>query len=237
MRQPRVSIRWRMDGERAEAGSIAIVVDVLRASTTITTAFARGAAEILVTREVDEAFAMAREGESLLIGERGSVKIEGFDSCSSPSELDGQDLTDRRIVFTSTNFPHALHAAGEAGQILVGAVVNVTAVADRAADLAEHRGADICIMLAGEPIEAHALEDYYFAGLAAARLADRCTLDEDARRAADDVRALAPSEVAQRSKHAAELSQLGMGRDVQFALTRDRFEVVAERRGGVLRRA
>jgi 2-phosphosulfolactate phosphatase len=224
-----------MDGEMAEAGSIAIVVDVLRASTTITTALARGAAEIAVTREVEKAFALARESGGLLIGERGSTRIDGFDFCSSPAELDGHDLTGRRIVFTSTNFPHALHAARPASEILVGAVINVSAVADRAAELAGRAGADICIMLAGEPVEAHALEDHFFAGLAAGRLADRCTLDEDAKRAARDVSGLAPAEVAARSKHAVELIELGMKRDVEFALAADRFATVAMLREGLLR--
>jgi 2-phosphosulfolactate phosphatase len=224
-----------MDGDVADPGSIAIVVDVLRASTTITTAFARGAAEIAVTREVEEALALAREGGGLLIGERGSVKIDGFDFCSSPAEMDGQDFTGRRIVFTSTNFPHALHAARPAREILVGAVINVSAVADRAAELAGRAGADICIMLAGEPVEAHALEDHFFAGLAAGRLADRCTLDEDAERALRDVGKLAPAEVAARSKHAIELIELGMQRDVEFSLTADRFDTVAVLREGLLR--
>lgn len=236
MGQPTVRLRWRMDGEQADPGSIAIVVDVLRASTTITTALARGAAEIAVKREVEDAFALARESGGLLIGERGSLKIDGFDFCSSPAELDGQDLTGRRIIFTSTNFPHALHAARQASEILIGAVVNVSAVADRAAELAGRAGADICIMLAGEPVEAHAMEDYFFAGLAAGRLADRCTLDEDAQRAVRDVGKLAPAEVAARSKHAIELIELGMRRDVEFALTADRFEIVAVLRDGLFRR-
>jgi len=224
-----------MDGDMADPGSIAIVVDVLRASTTITTAFARGAGEIAVTREVDEAFALTRERASLLIGERGSLKIDGFDYCSSPTELNEQDLTGRRIVFTSTNFPHALHAARSAREILVGAVVNVSAVADHAADLAERAGADICIMLAGEPVEAHALEDHFFAGLAARRLADRCRLDDGAQRAAKEAGTLTRAEVAARSKHAAELIELGMQRDVEFALRTDRFANVAVLRDGVLR--
>ena len=47
---------------------------------------------------------------------------------------------------------------------------------------------------------------------------------------------LAPAEVAVRSKHAAELIELGMQRDVEFALTADRFEIVAVLREGLLRR-
>ena len=235
MNRPGVSLRWRMDGDVAEPGTIAIVVDILRASTTITTALARGAAEIAVMREIDDALRLASDGDCLLIGERANRKIEGFDFCSSPTDVDGQDLSGKRIVFTSTNFPHALHAARQARQILAGAIVNISAVAARAADLAERAGTDIRIVLAGEPVEAHAFEDYFFAGSAAALLADRCALDGPAQRAASEVEGLSPDEVVARSLHAAELEADGFGRDVQFALQRDRFRVVPAFEGGVFR--
>jgi 2-phosphosulfolactate phosphatase len=233
--RPGLSLRWRTDGEEVEADSIAIVVDVLRASTTITTALAGGAAEIAVTRAVEEALALARESGGLLVGERANRKIEGFDFCSSPTEIDEQDLAGKRVVFNSPNFPHALHAARRARRILAGAVVNVSAVAARAADLAERAGADIQIMLAGEPVEAHAFEDYFFAGSAAALLADRCLLDGSAQRAASEAGGLSPDEAAARSLHAAELFADGFGRDVRFALQRDRFRVVPVFEGGVFR--
>ena len=229
MPAPSVKLLWRRDGHTVLPDAVAIVVDVLRASSTITTALARGATEIAVTREVDHARRLASAGRHLLVGERHNQKIEGFDYSNSPADLDTLDLTGRRIAFTSTNFPHALRACTSARCTLVGAVVNVTAAATLAAELAEPHAADICIMLAGEPVQPHAFEDYYFAGLAAAVLAPRCRLDPTAEAAAAEAANLSPPQVIARSAHARELVDLDQHRDVEFALMPDRFNIVGRR--------
>ncbi|UCD74315.1 MAG: 2-phosphosulfolactate phosphatase [Phycisphaerales bacterium] len=236
MSRPRVRIRWRVDGRDADPGCVAIVVDVLRASTTITTLFSRGAREVAVTREIEDARKIAADNDYLLIGERNNRIIDGFDYSSSPSVLQHEDITGRGVAFTSTNFPHALHQARAAEHVLVGAVVNVTATAERAFDLARGGGSDICIMLAGEPVEPRAFEDRYFAGLASAVLAGRCKLDDAARLAAAEVVDLSAAEAALCSKHAAELIDDGLNADVEFAFTRDRFEIVPILRDGLIRR-
>ena len=211
-------------------------MDILRASTTLTTAVARGAAEIAVTTEVAEARKLAQTGQCLLVGERDSRKIEGFDFSNSPTELNRQDLDGARIAFTSTNFPHALEAAGPAECVLIGAVVNLTAVAEAAVARAQSDRADICLMLAGEPAEAHAFEDHFFGGSAAALLAERCTLDDAAAKAAAKMRNLHPTEIATRSAHAVELIRAGMADDVAFAAQRDRIDIVATLQDDRIRR-
>ena len=233
---PGLKLLWRTDGDVAEPGSIAIVVDILRASTTLTTAIAQGADEIYVTTEIDGARDLARDGACLLVGERNNRKIEGFDFCNSPTEIQRQALNGAAIAFTSTNFPHALEAAQDAGCVLVGAIVNLTAVVNAAMACAQRVRADICIMLAGEPVEGHAFEDYFFGGSAAIMLEDRCTLDDAAQRAAVKIRSVDPSEIATRSAHAVELIRAGMEADVAFAAQRDHFDVVATLRGGCIRR-
>lgn len=232
MRKPKLGIRWRIDGIAAEPGCVAVVVDVLRASTTITTLFSRRVEQVAVTREIDEARQLASRHAYVLIGERKNRKIDGFDFSSSPSILQHEDFTGRSVAFTSTNFPHALHEAADAGHILIGAVVNVSAAAGKAFDLASRDGVDIRIMLAGEPVEARAFEDLYFAGLACGRLADRCSLEDEAIAAIDAVRNLSSAEAADRSKHAGELVADGLEADVEFAFTRDRFDIVPVYRDG-----
>jgi 2-phosphosulfolactate phosphatase len=233
---PRVLLRWRRDGETANAGSVAIVVDVLRASTSITTALARGAEAVVAVTEVEEARRLARAHDCLLVGERQNRRIEGFDFGNAPAAINALDLTGTTIAFTSTNFPHALAAAGAAKHVLIGAVVNVAAVTTAAIELAERDESDICIVLAGEPIEAHAFEDHYFAGCAARLLSERGSLDEEAARAAEIAGVLSPDEAAARSKHAQELLSVGDEADVVFALTRDRFDIVGVLRDGWIRR-
>jgi 2-phosphosulfolactate phosphatase len=233
---PNVRLLWRTDGAIAEPGSVAIVVDILRASTTLSTAIALGVEDIFVTTEVEEARRVAADGACLLVGERDSRKIEGFDFSNSPTELQRQALGGASIAFTSTNFPHALEAAQGAGLVLVGAVVNLSAVLDAALAHAEEVRTDINLMLAGEPMESHAFEDYFFGGCAALALEQRCALDEAAQKAAVRMRNLDPSEVATHSAHAVELIRAGMGNDVEFAVQRDRFDVVGVLRDGRIRR-
>ena len=113
------------------AGGTVVVIDVLRASTTIVHALQAGAAEIIPCREVDEALTAAGQMPSdsvLLGGERGGEPIDGFHLGNSPSEYTAARVGGKSIVFTTTNGTAALVHARCAQRILVGAFVNATAV-------------------------------------------------------------------------------------------------------------
>jgi 2-phosphosulfolactate phosphatase len=127
----------------ASTGGIAVVIDVLRASTTIATALAHGAALVLPRRSIDEAraTAVARAG-ALLGGERGGVKIVGFDLGNSPAEYTADRVAGKPVVITTTNGTAALAACHDAAEVLVGAIVNRAAVAATARRLAVERGCD-----------------------------------------------------------------------------------------------
>jgi 2-phosphosulfolactate phosphatase len=129
------------------ADSTVIIVDQLRASTTIATALAAGAECVMPFAEVDETLAAARalgRQNVLLGGERGGKRIPGFDLGNSPAEYTPERIAGRRILFTTTNGARALHHARGARRILVGAAVNCTAVAQAVAP-----GADVAILCAG----------------------------------------------------------------------------------------
>lgn len=113
------------------AGGIAVVIDVLRASTTMITALAHGAARVVPVADVDEARRLASEAgpTALLGGERGGVRIAGFDLGNSPLEYVASRVGGRTIVITTTNGTAALAAARGAREILIGAIVNRAAVA------------------------------------------------------------------------------------------------------------
>jgi 2-phosphosulfolactate phosphatase len=136
----------------AVAGGIAIVIDVLRASTTIATALANGAARIQPVPAVDAARALAAAlgPGTLLGGERGGLRIDGFDIGNSPLEYSRARVAGRRIVITTTNGTAALDACRAASEVLIGAIVNRTAVAACARSLAEQRaGCDVHLVCAG----------------------------------------------------------------------------------------
>jgi 2-phosphosulfolactate phosphatase len=114
------------------AGRTAIVVDLLRASTTICQALAAGAVAVVPFAELD-AVRQAAEGASredtLLGGERHGLRIDGFDLGNSPAEYPPAVVAGRRILFTTTNGARALAHARFAERIVVGAAVNRLAVA------------------------------------------------------------------------------------------------------------
>jgi 2-phosphosulfolactate phosphatase len=157
---PETSMHWhchelfnRMP-QGAVAGGIAVVIDVLRASTTIATALAHGAAGVRPVLTIDEARALAAGGgpgsDVLTGGERGGLTIDGFDLGNSPLEYSPARVAGRRIVITTTNGTAALDACSAAAEVLIGAIVNRAAVAARARELANTNGvADIHLVCAG----------------------------------------------------------------------------------------
>jgi 2-phosphosulfolactate phosphatase len=136
----------------AVAGGIAIVIDVLRASTTIATALANGAARIQPVPAVDAARALAAAlgPGTLLGGERGGTRIGGFDLGNSPLEYSRDRVAGRSIVVTTTNGTAAIDACGDAREVLVGAIVNRSAAAALARSLALRHGVgDVHLVCAG----------------------------------------------------------------------------------------
>lgn len=135
----------------AVAGGVAIVIDVLRASTTIVTALAEGAAFVLPTASVAEA---QRRWDklppgSLLGGERGGVRIAGFDLGNSPAEYMAAAVANRGVVITTTNGTAALARCAAASERLIGCLVNRRAVAAAAVGLAATGSGHVHLVCAG----------------------------------------------------------------------------------------
>lgn len=116
------------------AGGIAVVTDVLRATTTVAYALNNGARGIIPCESIDEAVALREvggaTGELLLGGERGGEPISGFDLGNSPSEWSRSVVADREIAFTTTNGTRALLRSVIADRILTGAFANLGAVCE-----------------------------------------------------------------------------------------------------------
>ena len=116
------------------AGDTVVVIDLLRASTTICHALANGAREVTAFLEVGEVVRAAEDeadrSELLLGGERGGEIIPGFDLGNSPAEYTPDEVFGRRVFFTTTNGTMALGHARLAKRVQVGAIVNLSAVAE-----------------------------------------------------------------------------------------------------------
>ena len=115
------------------AGSVVVVVDLLRASTTICQALAAGAKCVLPSVEVDETIANAAKygrGEIVLGGERGGQRIKGFDLGNSPTDYTADQVFGQTVLFTTTNGTKALAHARLAKRVLIGAAINRQAIVD-----------------------------------------------------------------------------------------------------------
>jgi 2-phosphosulfolactate phosphatase len=149
------------DGRR----TVAVVFDVLRATSSMITALAHGAQAIHPVTTIEEARALARRQPGLLLGgERHGDRIEGFDLGNSPLEY--REAAGREIVTTTTNGTVALRACAFAERVLAAALLNLDAVARAIARTSpEH----LVIVCAGT-FDTPALEDILAAGLLCRRL-------------------------------------------------------------------
>ena len=153
--------------ERDLSTTTCVVFDVLRATSSMITALANGAAEIFPVKTIEEARALREKmPDALLGGERHGERIEGFDLGNNPFEYTG--LAGRRIISTTTNGTIALRACERAGRVLVGALLNIAALRD---EIARSQPAEVLLVCAGT-FETFALEDAIAAGLLAAEFPD-----------------------------------------------------------------
>lgn len=151
-------------------GDTAVVIDVLRACTTIVYALASGAKQVVPCLEVAEALNKAGQfslSEVLLGGERQGVMIDGFDLGNSPAEYRPEVVSGKTIVFTTTNGTRAMDRCRKARRVYLAGFVNVSAVCDRLLDA--ERIHIICAGTKGE----FSRDDILLAGLMVEKIAAR----------------------------------------------------------------
>jgi 2-phosphosulfolactate phosphatase len=157
-------------GEQTPA-PVGIVVDVLRATSTICQALASGYERVLCCAEIDDARALAEsEGPAELAGERRLEHIEGFDFGNSPRELEGTAATATLILSTTNGTRLLVAAAARFKRVYVGSLLNLDAVAAAARE----SGEDVAVLCAGVLGEL-ALDDAYCAGRIAEALGGDAT--------------------------------------------------------------
>jgi len=210
------------------SSTAAVVIDVLRATTTLSVALANGAARVLpATSPEAAAERRRRRPRALLCGERGGLKLPGFDLGNSPFEYDAAAVRGRDLIFASTNGSLALIAARSARRRVLAAFVNASAVLETLAG--DDDVTFVCAGALGRPC----LEDLGCAGWLAAGLARRgARLDAAARALA----ALAPRDAAavrtlvQGASHARDLRALGpaYAADVEFCARLDTLSAAFE---------
>ncbi|APC08152.1 2-phosphosulfolactate phosphatase [Neomoorella thermoacetica] len=129
---------------------VCIVVDVIRASSTIVTLLDKGCRRVYTVRAVAEARALAREKGWLIGGERNGLTLKGFDFGNSPFELQGVNLHGKKAVLTTTNGTKVIKKVAFSRAVLVGCFLNASACCRMALELTREHGTGIGIVCAGE---------------------------------------------------------------------------------------
>ncbi|WZO99629.1 2-phosphosulfolactate phosphatase [Isosphaeraceae bacterium EP7] len=217
-------------------GGVAVVIDVLRATTAMVHGLAAGATHIVPCLEIDEARGVAAAlppGTAVLAGERLGVPIEGFDLGNSPADFNASTCRGKTLVITTTNGTRAIHASREAERVLVAGFVNLEATAR--ALIAD--GRPVHLVCAGTDGQI-SLEDTLLAGAIAETLRDRgWTLENDPARIAsilwfdvdyriDEGETLAG--VLSDGRGGRRVRELKLAPDIEAAATLNRFDLVAE---------
>ena len=203
---------------------VCIVIDVIRASTSLVTLVERGASRILIASDVATARAVAPRYEgAALAGELDGLAPPGFDYGNSPVELSKADVARRPVVFITTNGTAAIRAVERSGPVLVGALRNAAAVCADAWEVASGQEKDLTIVCAGRE-GAFGIDDAYTAGCLASQLmaVHAWTLTDGAEAAVRLYRSAPdPLELFQRSAAGQNVTRLGLGHDIEFCARRD----------------
>jgi 2-phosphosulfolactate phosphatase len=147
-----------------------IVIDVIRATTSMAVMFDQGAARVFVASTIEEAREAAQKIPGrLLCGERNVQPVPGFDYGNSPVQFSQVDLTGRELIMTTTNGTRAFYACPLDSTRLAGSFYNAEAVALKALTMAKDQGGNISLVCSGE-LDYFALDDAVCAGYLALEL-------------------------------------------------------------------
>ncbi len=210
---------------------IAVVIDILRATTSFSVAMDRGVSEIVPVRSLRECRRLGPQGY-LTAAERGAAKVPGFDFGNSPYEFLQADLKGQKLAFTTTNGTRALWAVRQAKEVVAGAFVNMSQLLA----FLRQRAQPVLLVCSGWKDHVN-IEDTLFAGAVATELESEFRIDDDATLIAMSLYQQAEARkryYIQHSAHFDRLVALGMQRDVKYALRRDLHPVLPYYRDGVL---
>lgn len=203
--------------ERDLSGHLAVVIDVFRATSTIATGLAHGAAAFYPIASVEEGLALkAKNPDVLLAGERGGEAPAGFDLGNSPRDFTPDRVQGKRIFHTTTNGTQALVAVRGANTVITACWLNLAAVVKflRTADRPT-------LLLCAGTGRAFAMED---ATLASAIL-DALDIDHPARSIYRSVAGRFPESLSE-TRNGRNLQRAKRTGDIEFCIQRNKFDIV-----------
>jgi 2-phosphosulfolactate phosphatase len=199
-----------------------VVVDILRATSCMVTAFAHGVHHIIPFANLDNCRAMKAHGY-ITSGERNGMKVDGFDKGNSPFEY-MEGMKGAKLAFTTTNGTEAIDRSSRAKEIVIGSFLNLSSVANHL--LAGSN--NVLILCAGWKGKVN-MEDTLFAGALVEKIRDRIVQECDAPRAAQHLYEAAKKDLVgflADSSHVRRLARLHIVEDIGFCLTADQYNIV-----------
>ncbi|MGE5483593.1 MAG: 2-phosphosulfolactate phosphatase [Ignavibacteriales bacterium] len=130
--------------------TVCIVVDVLRATSTIVALLERGCERVYPVAGIDEARQLARKNGFLLAGERDGLPLPDFDFGNSPCEIQHLDLRGKIVAITTTNGTQAIEHVRRAAAVVAGSLLDATAACAHAVSLCGEAGGSVVVVCAGE---------------------------------------------------------------------------------------
>jgi 2-phosphosulfolactate phosphatase len=204
-------------------GKTVVIVDILRATSCMTTAFAYGLESMRPLADLEECRSMAEHGY-IIAAERGGEKVPGFDIGNSPYSYMDPKIKGAKVAVTTTNGTLAIAKSNDADHVLIGSFLNISAVAQKVLELDR----DVVIHCAGWKGSVNA-EDTLFAGALIELLKDEYTIGTDDASISHSLYKYHKADLlnfVSQSAHAKRLAKFGIIKDIEFCLKHDIYKVV-----------
>ncbi len=208
---------WKRDKLPFSAPILAVVIDVLRATSTMVTAFANGVQRIYPSSDLQNAFSF-RDWfpQTKLAGEKGGIRIDGFDFGNSPHEFLDRAPLDFDLVMLTTNGTRAFQSTDQAQEVIAASFLNLRVVIEK---VKRWKG-DVAYFCAGTGND-FSLEDAIVAGAILNEVDTTHPLVSLYRSTCRDL-----PRVFRQSKNGAHLVQIGLESDIDLCLEIDRFPIL-----------
>jgi len=216
--------------------TIVVVIDVLRATSTMATALYNGAKEIIPVDSVERCIQLGRELACITAGERDGQVAPGLQYGNSSFEYPRAFIEGKTLVLTTTNGTKLLHMALTRGatEIITGSFLNLSAVCDHLVA----QGKNVILGCAAWKDRVN-MEDTLFAGAVVSRIREHFTINCDASHMAENLYRLAAPDLygfmkANDASHYHRLTNFGLEKDIRHCLTPDLANILPEYNEGKL---
>lgn len=213
--------------------AIVVVIDILRATSSICVAFENGAGEMIPVAKVEDCIPYKDKGY-LIAGERGGVMLDGFDFGNSPFSYMNEAIRGKKIAITTTNGTQAIEAAKGSYKVAIGSFLNIDSLVNW---LKTERRPVICLCSGWK--NKYNMEDSLFAGALSKALINTGLFftDCDASLSCQHLFEIAQHDVfgfLGESSHRKRLKRLNIEKDIEFCLMRNLTRVVPVLEGNKL---